>query len=60
MKTVAMASLRRQRRRSCEHKVRFDESSEAFRALTRWGFFVEDHSMHVYKCKFCKGYHIGH
>lgn len=52
-----MSSLRHQRRRSCECKVRHDtESSAAIEAkrLRRRGPFVR-----WYPCRFCGGWHVG-
>ena len=57
-----MASKRRIRRKSCEGKRRFTNSTEALNAVhsvirngrKRGGW------LNVYKCQFCKGYHFGH
>ena len=52
-----MASKRAFRRKSCEKKVRFTSDGSAWKSL-------RGHSkigtMHVYRCKFCGGWHIGH
>lgn len=54
-----MASKRRQRRKSCEGKIRFQDAQAAQRAATShqhaFGLW-----MVPYPCKFCGGYHIGH
>lgn len=53
-----MASKRRQRRKSCEGKKRFtlkEAKAAAYIQLKKYG-----NRLHVYKCKFCKAYHIGH
>ena len=50
-----MSSKRRIRRRSCEGKIRHRDSFEATSHVKGLGGFP----YHVYKCKFCKGYHVG-
>ncbi len=49
-----MASKRRLRRRSCEGKIRHVEVDGAYAHSKSLGW-----PYHPYKCKFCKGYHIG-
>jgi hypothetical protein len=54
-----MAPKRGIRRRQCERKVRYDSvqsASKAWYALTS----KTGEDFNVYKCKFCKGYHVGH
>lgn len=56
-----MVSKRRIRRRQCTNKQRFDTSAEAGYSaylLTKSG--KSRGAVHVYKCKFCGKYHIGH
>lgn len=56
-----MASRRRQRRRGCNQKQRHLTSTEAYahvQALVRCG---RAHGfLHIYRCQFCDGYHVGH
>lgn len=56
-----VSSKRRIRRKSCAGKVRHDDAATARKALflTVQGDRVHQ-PMNVYRCKFCKGYHIGH
>jgi hypothetical protein len=57
-----MASKRRKRRKSCSGKRRYESSADARTAMiqvihagrSRGGF------LHVYRCRFCGGYHFGH
>jgi hypothetical protein len=54
-----VASLRHQRRRSCEGKVRYETQAEAVAALIgvqRAGA----RGVHTYACKRCGGWHVGH
>jgi len=57
-----MASKRRIRRRQCSGKRRFETpglASEAMHALIKAG--KKRHGwLHIYRCKFCNGYHFGH
>ena len=53
-----MASKRHVRRKSCEGKFRHENKTTAISheiGLRRLGERVV-----VYKCRFCKGYHVGH
>lgn len=61
MMVRAMASKRRLRRKSCQGKYRHPDKDSAYaarRAVTAQDEFYKGH-MNVYKCKFCKGWHIG-
>lgn len=57
-----MASKRHIRRRQCGRKRRYQSPDQATAAMhavirakkTRGGF------LHVYCCRFCRGYHFGH
>ena len=57
-----MASKRRIRRRQCGSKRRYASSAEALgemhdvirKGKKRGGY------LHVYRCRFCNGYHFGH
>jgi hypothetical protein len=54
-----MASKRRLRRKRCEKKKRYDTQEHANNdavALMR----RVNHRLSVYKCQFCKGWHVGH
>ena len=52
-----MASKRRVRRKSCTGKVRHKSLQDANCCISKtFGF----RDMKAYKCKFCKGFHIGH
>lgn len=56
-----MASKRRLRRKACDGKTKHISSRDAMDAihsLKRSGKY--NTRMNVYKCKFCKKYHIGH
>ena len=55
-----MSSKRRLRRKSCDGKVRHADSTAALahiRGLIRNGGIGQ---FDAYRCKFCKGYHVGH
>lgn len=57
-----MASKRRIRRRQCSGKRRFashDEANAAMQRLIRSGK-KDGGWLHIYGCKFCKGWHFGH
>lgn len=54
-----MASKRRLRRKGCTGKIRHPAESEAAihaKSLSK----AEGEKMAWYKCKFCKGWHVGH
>jgi hypothetical protein len=53
-----MASKRKIRRRSCASKVRHKDAIGALITLKRNK--MRSGPMHVYACKFCGGFHIGH
>ena len=56
-----MASKRRIRRRSCEGKIRHKSKEAAFlhiRGLRNDGKDTNK-QCHFYRCKFCKGWHVG-
>lgn len=55
-----MSSKRAVRRRMCDGKVRHDDSQTA--AVHRRVMQQKNYTgpMNVYRCQFCKGYHIGH
>ncbi len=57
-----MSSKRRQRRKSCDGKQRYDNHIDANKAM--WSLMQSTRfnggKMQVYKCKFCGHYHIGH
>lgn len=48
---------KRSRLRSCKRKVRYESREEAMEVRR---LFADDEYLHVYACKFCKGYHTGH
>lgn len=56
-----MASKRAIRRKQCDGKVRHADAAAAMLARAtlnrRKGY---QGTMNVYRCAFCKGYHIGH
>lgn len=49
---------------SCERKTRFTNRRRAERTANRLnlieGFPEDPHPLHVYRCRFCSGYHVGH
>lgn len=57
-----MSSKRNIRRRQCSHKRRYESHDQAAAAMhcviragkKRGGF------LHVYRCRFCRGFHFGH
>ncbi len=51
-----MSSKRRLRRNACEGKKRHKSMDDAFAHARHVGLNI----FHPYKCKFCKGFHIGH
>lgn len=57
-----MASKRRIRRRQCNNKKRFETSGEAGYLAYKLMSNGKDRGsvVHVYRCKFCGGYHVGH
>lgn len=57
-----MASKRRVRRKQCERKQRFachDDANTAMRSVIFSGK-KNGGWLHIYKCRFCRGYHFGH
>lgn len=54
-----MASKRRLRRRSCEGKVRHCEEQQAAAAAKRLRKVTGNYRIGWYRCRFCKGWHIG-
>ena len=52
-----MASLRHQRRRSCESKRQYTEQ-EARRIVYKIGTGTDN--LGYYRCQFCGNYHVGH
>jgi hypothetical protein len=52
-----MASKRRLRRKSCEGKRRFDETDQAWVSVRTRGALG---AMHVYQCRWCGKFHVGH
>lgn len=50
-----MSSKRRIRYRSCESKVRHEDSGAAKAHMRR----MKSGGYQVYRCKFCGGYHVG-
>lgn len=57
-----MSSKRHVRRKQCEAKVRYPTAavaSVALRKLKRRADF-NGGLVHVYPCRFCKGWHVGH
>ncbi len=55
-----MASKRRLRRKSCDGKVRHADAAGGLAHIGRLARSGSGGSMNVYRCQFCKGYHIGH
>lgn len=56
-----MASKRRIRNRECTSKEKYESSSEGLTAIYHVKRRTGDTSkFNVYRCKFCKKYHIGH
>lgn len=56
-----MSSKRRIRRNSCTGKTQYQTDVEGKTAIYFLKQRTKDTSlMNVYKCKFCKHYHIGH
>lgn len=57
-----MASKRRIRRKCCDGKRRYESKEEAGKAL--YGLVMNTkvtfREMNIYRCRFCKKYHIGH
>jgi hypothetical protein len=55
-----VASKRHKRRRGCEGKVRHTERADALQHLRQLRRI--DHAWHlnIYRCRFCKGWHVGH
>lgn len=55
-----MSSKRRMRRKQCTYKVRHKNKNGAYSALRRvYKNNINNHRLHVYKCNFCGGYHLG-
>jgi len=55
-----MASKRAERRRSCERKARHVSAAKAW---VQAALGMDKHPgthLHVYRCQFCGGYHVGH
>jgi hypothetical protein len=50
------------RERSCEGKLRYETKQQALNELYRLarttGTYIR--SMHAYRCRFCRGWHLGH
>lgn len=57
-----MASKRRIRRKQCGRKMRFDSHDLAAAAMFKLIVSGKKNGgwLHVYKCRFCHGYHFGH
>lgn len=57
-----MSSLRRLRRKACDGKQRHESHDRAAAHIKslRHAFGHDGTWLRVYKCKFCKGYHVGH
>ncbi len=56
-----MSSKRRIRRKSCDGKVQYSSSAEGQVAIWSIKKNTGDQSLiNVYKCQFCKKYHVGH
>lgn len=56
-----MSSKRRLRRKSCSGKRAYDSSAEGMTAMMNLKRNTGDTSwFNVYRCRFCKRYHIGH
>lgn len=60
-----MSSKRRLRRKACDGKQRHESAAEGLqhiRELRRKDAVQGQHHgrINVYRCKFCKGYHVGH
>lgn len=57
-----MASKRKIRRRSCDCKQKYKTSKDAAKAAyysSKRGNVINSWAIRWYKCKFCKGFHIG-
>jgi hypothetical protein len=54
-----MASKRRLRRRACEGKVRHTDLGAAMAHKKALLKKVGGHAIGAYRCKFCKGWHVG-
>ncbi len=52
-----MASKRRQRRKACQGKTRYESKAEACRILR---LYAAPNRMRAYRCSFCGAWHIGH
>ena len=50
-----MASKRRQRRNSCEGKIRYEKIDTAWAKVRKI-----DPKMKPYRCNFCSGFHVGY
>ena len=56
-----MASKRALKRRHCSRKTRFSNQTEAVKSLIKYKKNTVDYmGMRTYKCRFCKGWHLGH
>lgn len=55
-----MASKRHQRFKACARKRRYLSHKAATYVLRRFIAAKGDHSLAVYRCRFCAGYHFGH
>lgn len=54
-----MSSKRRQRRKACDGKVRHacrEHACAALRKSVKLGY----KGVEIYRCKFCRGWHLGH
>ena len=55
-----MASKRRIRRKSCDGKKPYKTRDDAIVGLIILKKKSFDENIRVYKCKFCKNFHLGH
>ncbi len=56
-----MASKRKLRRQSCEGKIRYVSAHDGMGVIASMRRNGQIHTpMDVYRCTFCKGFHIGH
>ena len=53
-----MSSKRAIRRKACEGKIKHNSRNDAWAARRKLPF--DESPMNIYKCKFCKKWHIGH
>ena len=55
-----MSTKRLKRKKACEGKQRHATREEALGHSSRLKHLAEEKNIRVYRCPFCKGWHVGH